>query len=129
MAWILLIEDNEEYIGEITEVLAREGYDEVDVVTSVEQALALLRLMGPRHDLVITGWGMGENPFAGTELIQQLRADERFKKLPIILHTPADMQRDFRDVLYRLEGEWRAIYACREKGLKPLIEAVKTRLD
>ena len=125
---ILLVEDEEEWIEEIIEVLAQEGYEGVDVVTSVAEALALLRTIGPRHDLVITGWGIGANPFAGTELIEKIREDERFKKLPIILHTPADIQRDFRDVLYRLEGEWRAIYARKEKGLKPLIEAVKTRL-
>jgi two-component system chemotaxis response regulator CheY len=59
------------------------GYTNVTEADDGSTALPLLR--GGQFDFLITDWNMPGMP--GLELLRQLRADERFAKLPVLMLT------------------------------------------
>jgi chemotaxis protein histidine kinase CheA len=78
----LVVDDSRAIREAMTSMLGREGWI-VDVAEDGARALAMTRQL--RYDLVVTDLEMPE--LSGFELIERLRADDRFKTTPIVIIT------------------------------------------
>ncbi len=84
MPSILVVEDHPVMRPTLRDLLQLEGYR---VCTAVHGGDALTRLEEEPVDLVITDFMMPE--LDGLTLLQTLRADERYAKLPVLMFTAA----------------------------------------
>jgi CheY-like chemotaxis protein len=80
---ILLVDDDHDFVEMNRHVLETAGYT---VACCYDSAEALARLASGGVDLIITDLMM-KTLDAGFQLVRQLRADPRYKDLPIILAT------------------------------------------
>ncbi len=78
----LVVDDSRAIREAMTSMLGREGWI-VDVAEDGARALAMTRQL--RYDLVVTDLEMPE--LNGFDLIQELRADDRFKTTPVVIIT------------------------------------------
>lgn len=92
MPRILVAEDNESMRELIVEVLKANCY----VVASVENGQKAITFLqsGEKIDLVITDFQMPE--MNGLELIRQIKKEEKFSKIPVILATGQAYNDDIR---------------------------------
>ena len=90
---ILMVDDSAVARKIMRAMLARLGFGNVDEAADGRQALAMLA--GQPYRLVLSDWDMA--PVNGLELLQAMRADPRFARIPFIMVT-AQTQRKFIDV-------------------------------
>jgi len=83
MAKILAVDDSPTMRRIVVNTLKRIGFN--DVVEATNGKDALVKLYSEKIDFIITDWNMPE--MNGLELVKKVRADERFKDLPIIMVT------------------------------------------
>lgn len=81
---ILFADDEPDIVNLMQEVLTRQGYI-VDTVGDGQQLLDKLTDGKEKYDLVITDNNMPK--IDGIEVLQKMRADNRFKDLPVIVCT------------------------------------------
>ncbi|GEM_PF-3113556 len=82
---ILFADDNPDVRELVTMGLVGRGHD----VTVVQNGTELLKILkhGPgKFDAIVTDNSMPGGP-SGIEVLRRLRSDERFKKIPIIVHS------------------------------------------
>ena len=82
---ILFAEDNPFLQELVTIWLTKRGHD-VTVVQSGTELLKVLQNGPGKFDVIITDNDMPGGP-SGLEVLRQLRSDDRFKKVPIIVHS------------------------------------------
>lgn len=80
---VLIVDDSRVVRGVVGKILAQLGYNNFD--EAVDGSDALARINATRYSLVISDWNMA--PMNGEELLENLRAQERFAKLPVIMMT------------------------------------------
>ena len=104
-ARVLLVEDNDADVRLTREAL-REAGDGVRLSTAGdgEQALAYLRqeegfAEAPRPDLVLLDLNLPRKN--GTEVLAEMRADERLARIPVIVLTSSAAQQDIDDCYAR----------------------------
>lgn len=108
MALILLVDDDPTLLEIYTEALREQGC-EVATARDGEMALALAQALPP--DLILTDVAMpGMN---GLELCRQLRADERLRDIPRIVHSSMERLASLSgEVFLRKSGELTELLAC-----------------
>ena len=79
----LIVDDNRAVRGVVRKIMKQLGYDNVD--EAVDGTDALEKLNVTRYALVISDWDM--EPTNGQALLDNLRAQEQFAKLPVIMMT------------------------------------------
>jgi CheY-like chemotaxis protein len=87
---LLLVEDDETERAAITELIGAEEDVSVTAVASGEEALA--ELESERYDCMVLDLSLAGT--TGFGLLDELRADERFHDLPVIVHTGRELTRD-----------------------------------
>ncbi len=87
MAYVLIVDDDEEFAGAVATVLQAEGYE---VAMEHETAAGLASLRARRPDLMVLDVMFPENPSAGFELAREIRKD--FGQLPILMLTAVNSQ-------------------------------------
>ena len=80
---ILIVDDSAVFRKVVTKELNVLGFRNVEEVPSARAALEALKTPGKDHGLLICDIHMPE--MSGTELITVLRADDRFKNLPVLV--------------------------------------------
>ncbi len=95
---ILIAEDNEDDI-----LLIREAFEEVNMVNRVavvrdgEEALAYLRGEGPYSEAPLPGMVLLDINMpkkTGLEVLTQIKADPRFRALPVVMLTVSEREED-----------------------------------
>ena len=92
-ARILIVDDSGITRKIVRQMLAQNGYRNVDEAANGEEALALLNKIS--FALVISDWNM--SPISGIELLAAMRQSSRLSKIPFIMAT-AKAQRRFASV-------------------------------
>ena len=80
---VLVVDDSHTVALVITKHLESLGFSDIDLAQDGQSALDLLR--EKQYGLVISDWEM--QPMGGHQLLQTLRQNPRFSKLPVILVT------------------------------------------
>jgi two-component system, chemotaxis family, chemotaxis protein CheY len=80
---ILIVDDYKTMLRIIRNLLKQLGFENVEEATDGSQALQMLR--DGEFKLVISDWNM--EPMTGIELLREVRADEKMKKMPFIMVT------------------------------------------
>lgn len=80
---ILIVDDYKTMLRIIRNLLKQLDFDNVEEAGDGTEALAKLR--AGNFGLVISDWNM--EPMTGLELLKEVRADQRLKKLPFIMIT------------------------------------------
>ena len=81
---VLVVDDYKTMRRIIKNLLKQIGFNNVDEAEDGRQALQVLRAQGP-HGLIISDWNM--EPMTGFQLLQEVRKDEKLKKIPFIMVT------------------------------------------
>ena len=81
---VLVVDDYNTMRRIIRNLLNQIGYHNVDEAEDGSQALQILKNSSD-YGLVISDWNM--QPMTGYELLKQVRADDRLKRLPFIMVT------------------------------------------
>ena len=104
-AEILLIEDSLPDVR-LTERALKNGnlIKQVSVVRDGEQALAFLRRQGeyadaPRPDIILLDLGLPKKN--GTEVLAEIKMDPALKRIPVIVLTTSDAEKDVLDTYER----------------------------
>jgi two-component system chemotaxis response regulator CheY len=80
---VLVVDDSPTTIKVVRKLLARIGFKSIDDAANGLEAL--VKLSEKQFDLVIADWNM--EPMSGFELLRQIRCDQRFAKIRVILMT------------------------------------------
>ena len=80
---ILIVDDYKTMLRIIRNLLKQLGFENVEEATDGSQALQ--KLHDGEFKLVISDWNM--EPMTGIELLREVRADEKMKKMPFIMVT------------------------------------------
>ncbi|MGD9637711.1 MAG: response regulator [Alphaproteobacteria bacterium] len=81
---VLVVDDYKTMRRIIRNLLKQIGFNNVDEAEDGKQALQVLRSQGP-HGLIISDWNM--EPMTGFQLLQEVRKDEKLKRIPFIMVT------------------------------------------
>ena len=87
---ILIVDDSPTMRRILVNTVIKSGYSDVKEAEDGKDALA--KLMAGEFDLVMTDWNMPN--MSGLELVQAVRADEKLKKIPILMVTTRNMKED-----------------------------------
>src|SRR3989344_2907407 len=90
MAKVLIVEDDVDLQGLYSEKLRHEGF-KVMAANSGEQALTILREEKPNIILLDIMLGGQLNGF---DVLEQIRSDDRYKKVPVLVITALDNQEE-----------------------------------
>jgi two-component system, chemotaxis family, chemotaxis protein CheY len=80
---VLVVDDYQTMIRIIANLLRQIGFQNID--NAGDGATALAKMRAGRYGLVISDWNM--EPMSGYELLKEVRADERLRKMPFIMIT------------------------------------------
>jgi two-component system chemotaxis response regulator CheY len=80
---VLVVDDYQTMIRIIANLLRQIGFQNID--NASDGATALAKMRAGRYGLVISDWNM--EPMSGYELLKEVRADERLRKMPFIMIT------------------------------------------
>lgn len=80
---ILIVDDSGVVRGVIRKLLTQLGYKHIDEAS--DGVAALTKILQQHVDLVISDWNM--EPMGGQELLEQVRANEKYEHLPFIMMT------------------------------------------
>jgi two-component system, chemotaxis family, response regulator Rcp1 len=100
-AEVLLVEDNAGDVRLAQEALkGGRGLARLTVVRDGEEALAFLRRQGPhaaapRPDLILLDLNLPRR--GGREVLAAVKADEQLRRIPVIVFTSSEAERDVRD--------------------------------
>ena len=86
----LVVDDSRSMRKIVANCLRRLGYDEV--VEAENGVTALTELVKGGVDAVVTDWNMPE--MDGLTLVKKMRADDRFKKMPVMMVTAESAKHD-----------------------------------
>ena len=89
---VLVVDDDPMILEVVRIILAKIGFEDVDVATDGMEALDRLRLR--IFDLVVSDWNMV--PMNGLELLRSIRANEMFHDIPFVMMTTVDQAYNFR---------------------------------
>jgi DNA-binding response OmpR family regulator len=89
MAYIRIIDDDEEFADNLSLILKKEGHT-VDILNETEGAVESLTQKTP--DLLILDVMFPENPSAGFDLARKIRETEEIKNLRVILLTGVNQE-------------------------------------
>lgn len=78
---VLLVDDFSTIVRIFRALLEQAGFDDVDVASDGEEALAHLEKRD--YGLVIADWHM--DPVNGIELLRRMRGDDRLREVPFIM--------------------------------------------
>jgi len=81
---ILIVDDSLVSISMAEEGLRANGFKNVVTAKSADEGLSKVKTEGP-FDLILTDWNTPEK--SGLELVEEIRADENAKEIPIIIVT------------------------------------------
>lgn len=87
MAYLLIIDDDEEFAGAVGAVLESEGHE---VAIEVDPDRALPSMQQRRPDAIVLDVMFPENPSGGFELARKIRRS--FDRLPILMLTAVNQQ-------------------------------------
>ncbi len=80
---ILIVEDYKTMLRILRNLLNQLGFKNIDEATDGSEAWQ--KLQDASFDLIIADWNM--EPMTGFQLLKQVRADDKLKKLPFIMVT------------------------------------------
>lgn len=98
---LLVVEDSEAYLYLIQKAFSsREGIHwELTVANDGEQAVKVLfgeeRTNAPLPDLILLDWNLPK--VSGSELLQRLKKHEKLRKIPVLVFSSSDADRDIHD--------------------------------
>lgn len=93
---ILVVDDSSTMRRIIINTLTKLGHSEITEAANGREGLD--RLAAQPIDLVVTDWNMPE--MSGIEFIRALRADDRFKSLPVLMVTTNAAKDDIVEALH-----------------------------
>jgi len=112
MAIIKIIDDDTEFMENLSLILRKEGY-EVTTRDSIEGAVKELAEAMP--DLLILDVIFPENPAAGFDLARNIRERKDLKKLPVILLTAVNQELPMDFSSKDIDPEWMPVEDFVEK--------------
>lgn len=127
MAYLMIVDDDEDFAAATATALVREGY-EVAVKTSA--AAAVPEMLSHPPDLVILDVMFPDDDFAGLDIARAMHESRRLKGVPILMLTGVNpalgMTLDSLDV----DDSWMPVSDFLEKAVEPgvLIGKVKAML-
>ena len=96
---ILAVDDSPTMRRIIINTLKRAGFRDVDEATDGKDALAKMQV--DEFDFIITDWNMPE--MDGLTFVNSIRAEEKYKSLPILMVTTRSVKDDIVQVMYILK--------------------------
>lgn len=87
MAYLLVIDDDEDFGGAVASLLESQGHE---VAVELDDAKAMDRLQQRRPDAIVLDVMFPENPIGGFELARKIRRS--FQNLPILMLTAVNQQ-------------------------------------
>jgi two-component system chemotaxis response regulator CheY len=87
---ILIVDDSLTMRRILVNTVIKAGFSDVKEAEDGKDALA--KLMAGEYDLLMTDWNMPN--MNGLELVQAVRADDKLKKIPILMVTTRNMKED-----------------------------------
>jgi DNA-binding response OmpR family regulator len=103
MAYILIVEDDEDQANTMTRVLQADGH-EVQSAADIKTGFEMLEKR--LADVVLLDLMFPGNLSGGFDLARKLRADSRFKELPIIMLTAINQLFAFQFGSKDIDPEW-----------------------
>ncbi len=85
---ILVVDDFSTMRRIVKNILRQLGFN--NIVEADDGTTALQKLNAEKIDFVITDWNMPK--MTGMELLKEIRADEKFKKIPVLMVTAEALQ-------------------------------------
>ena len=114
---VLIVDDYKTMLRIIKNLLKQLGFENVEEATDGTMALAMMK--DKQYGLILSDWNM--QPMTGLELLQQARADDKYKEIPFILITA--------------EGKTENVVIAKQAGVSNYIvkpfnaETLKTKLE
>jgi len=127
MAYVLIVDDDEDFSSAVRTVLEREGYE---VEVELEDSKAIQRMMERKPDLAILDVMFPENPSAGFEIARTMRnAPEEaavLGQVPVLMLTAVNTEFPLGFSPKEIDDTWLPITAFLEKpvDMKVLIDKV-----
>ncbi len=103
MAYIRIIDDDEEFADNISLILKKEGHT-VEILNETEGAVESLTQKTP--DLLILDVMFPENPSAGFDLARKIRQTEEIKNLRVIMLTGVNQEFPMDFSSNDIDPEW-----------------------
>ena len=125
---ILLIEDSEPSQALIGKAIEKAGLDyQLNIVETGEEALSFLQEStleaNPSVDMVLLDLNLPKK--SGIEVLSDIRSDEKFNNVPIIILTSSNMPSDIQ----ACSGYYRCRYFLKPSRFHELVEFVKHMKD
>ena len=128
MAYIRIIDDDEEFADNLSLILKKEGHT-VDILNETEGAVESLTQKTP--DLLILDVMFPENPSAGFDLARKIRETEEIKNLRVILLTGVNQEFPMDFSSDDIDPDWIPVQAFVEKSadMSELLAKINKFLD
>ena len=130
MAKVLIIEDDEDVIDNLTMVLEKAGFT-VKVKRDTEKVAAEVAAIDP--DVIILDVMFPEDPYAGFQAAREISGDKRLSKIPILVLSAVNQRsgQSFGFSDSDLSNDFLPAQAFIEKPIEPkvLIERIKSLLE
>jgi len=127
MAYVLIVDDDEDFSSAVRTVLEKEGYE---VEVEAEDKNAIRRMMERKPDLAILDVMFPENPSAGFEIARQMRNSQEeaavLGQVPILMLTAVNTEFPLGFSPKEIDDTWLPITAFLEKpvDMKVLVDQV-----
>ena len=125
---ILYVEDNEGDILLFTEAIKESGIDHVlNVVRNGYEGIQFLKHDGEYKNMIIPNiilLDINMPEMNGLELLDLIKADEKFKQLPVIMFTTSSSQKDIMEAYKKYANSY-IVKPYEENELSALIEGIR----
>lgn len=103
MAYLIIVDDDEEFAGAATLVLRREGHE---VASATDSAAALAKMKERAPDLVILDVMFPEDDFAGFDLARAMHGCSNLSRIPILMLTGVNRRFAVDFSTFDIDNSW-----------------------
>ena len=128
MAYLMVVEDDEDFATPVTVALLREGHQ---VVVKSDTATALTEMQSRPPDLVILDVMFPGDDFAGFELARAMHESCHLSRIPILMLTGVNQKLDMNFSELDIDNSWLPVTDFLRKPVDPgeLVRKVKAMLQ
>jgi len=103
MAYLMVVDDDEEFAMAVAAVLRRQGHE---VAIKTDTAAAMAEMHNRRPDLAILDVMFNQDDFAGLELARAMHGQRDLAGVPILMLTGVNMKLDLKLDALDIDNSW-----------------------